>query len=236
MGQMIEFARPDGKTAPGYYVAPKIREAESAPGIVLVEEWWGVTAWIMEVADRYAALGYRVLVPDLYRGRAAAVGDEANHLMQGLDFQDALTQDVRGALMYLEDSSEKVGVTGYCMGGALALLAAMHLKEPAAAVVFYNTPPQDAGDPATIEIPILLHYARQDEFFPPAAASKVEERLKEGKVPYQLEWYDAKHGFCNPNPQGAAGLGHYNSEACHQAWERTVKFWQTHLQKKKQEA
>lgn len=228
---MIEFARPDGKTAPGYYVAPEIPEAESAPGIVLVEEWWGVTAWIMEVADRYAALGYRVLVPDLFRGRTAAVGDEANHLMEGLDFQDAFTQDVRGALAYLKKSSEKVGVTGYCMGGAIALLAAMHLKEPNAAVVFYGLPPREAGDPATIEIPVLLNYGRQDEFFKPAAIAQLEDRLKEGKVPYELHWYDANHGFCNPNPVGASGLGHYNSEACHTAWERTVKFWQTHLQK-----
>jgi carboxymethylenebutenolidase len=174
-----------------------------------------------------------VLVPDLFRGRTAAVGDEANHLMEGLDFEDALTQDVLGALRYLKDSSEKVGVTGYCMGGAIALLAAMHFKEPNAAVVFYGLPPQEAGDPATIEIPILLHYGRQDEFFSPPAVGHLEERLKEGKVPYQLEWYDAKHGFCNPNPAGASGLGHYNSEACHTAWERTVQFWQKHLQKQK---
>jgi carboxymethylenebutenolidase len=232
---MIHFARPDGQTAPGYYVAPE-KDGESAPGIVLVEEWWGVTAWIMEVADRYAALGYRVLVPDLFRGRTAAVGDEANHLMEGLDFQDAFTQDVAGALRYLKQSSEKVGVTGYCMGGAIALLAAMHLKEPAAAVIFYGFPPEQAGDPATIEIPVQLHFGTHDDFFKPAAAEKLEERLNEGKVPHELYWYDAKHGFCNPNPEGASGLGHYNSQACHEAWERTVKFWQQHLQKQKQEA
>jgi carboxymethylenebutenolidase len=235
VGRMIEFARPDGKTAPGYYVAPETN-GESAPGIVLVEEWWGVTAWIMEVADRYATLGYRVLVPDLFRGRTAAIGDEANHLVEGLDFQDALSQDVLGALRYLKQSSKKAGVTGYCMGGAIALLAAMHLKEPDAAVIFYGLPPEQAGNPATIEIPIQLHYGRHDEFFKAVAIEKLEERLKAGKVPYELYWYDAKHGFCNPNPPGAAGLGNYNSEACSQAWERTVQFWQQHLQKQKQEA
>lgn len=225
---MIEFARPDGKTAPGYFVAPE-QNAEKAPGIVLVEEWWGVTAWIMEVADRYAALGYRVLVPDLFRGRTAAVGDEANHLMEGLDFQDALTQDIRGALLHLKKNNDQVGITGYCMGGALTLLAAMHLKEPKAAVVFYGLPPSEAGDPATIEIPVLLHYGRQDEFFTPAAVEKLEDRLEAGKVPHELHLYDAKHGFCNPNPVGASGLGHYNAEACHLAWERTVQFWQHRL-------
>ncbi len=235
MGQMIEFARPDGKTAPGYYVAPQT-DGESAPAIVLVEEWWGVTSWIMEVADRYATLGYRVLVPDLFRGRTAAVGSEANHLMEGLDFQDAFSQDVRGALQHVKKTSEKAGVTGYCMGGAIAVLAAMHLTEPDAAVIFYGFPPENAGDPGTIEIPIQLHFGRQDDFFKPSDAGRLEQRLKEGKVPYELYWYDAKHGFCNPNPEGAAGLGHYNPEACNQAWERAVKFWQNHLQKQKQEA
>lgn len=235
MGQMIEFARPDGQTAPGYYAMPET-DGESAPGIVLVEEWWGVTAWIMEVADRYATLGYRVLVPDLFRGRTAAVGSEANHLAEGLDFQDAFAQDVRGALIHLKKSSEKVGVTGYCMGGAIALVAAMHLKEPDAAVIFYGLPPEQAGNPGTIEIPILLHFATHDDFVKPEATRKLEERLRAGKVPYELYQYDAKHGFCNPNPEGAAGLGHYNPEACDQAWERTVQFWQKHLQKQKQKA
>src|SRR5579872_6079738 len=166
MGQMIEFMRPDGQTAPAYLAVPEKGAAE-APGIVVIAEWWGVTADIMRIADQYAALGYRALVPDLFRGRTAAKGDEANHLMEGLDFQDAFSQDVRGALQHLKQNGKKAGVTGYCMGGALALLAAMHLKEPDAAVVFYGFPPAEAGDPAAIEIPILLHYARQDDFFTP---------------------------------------------------------------------
>jgi carboxymethylenebutenolidase len=111
MGRRIEFRRPDGEYAPGYYAQPE-KDGESAPGIVLVEEWWGVTPYMMSVADQYASAGYRVLIPDLYRGRTAAVGDEANHLMEGLDFHDAYTQDVRGALAYLKVDSEKAGVTG----------------------------------------------------------------------------------------------------------------------------
>jgi carboxymethylenebutenolidase len=78
---MIEFPRPDGKAAPGYYAAPS--GAANAPGVVMLEEWWGVTDHIKHTADKLAAAGFRVLVPDLYRGRVAAVGDEANHLMEG---------------------------------------------------------------------------------------------------------------------------------------------------------
>jgi len=226
MGEMIEYARPDGKTCPAYYAASG---DDGAPGIVLVEEWWGVTADMMEIADRYAQLGYRVLIPDLFRGRTAAVGDEANHLMEGLDFMDAATHDIRGAIQFLKHAGIKVGVTGYCMGGALTLLAAMHLKEADAAVVFYGYPPPEAGDPARIEIPLQCHFAKHDEFFIPAGVEKLEERLKAGKVPYELFWYDAKHAFANPNPPGSAGLGHYDPTAAHLAWERAVRFWKNTL-------
>lgn len=224
---MIEYARPDGKSAPGYYAQPP--DAATAPGIVVVQEWWGLTADIMEIADRYAGLGYRALVPDLYRGRRAAQGDEASHLAEGLDFHDAFSQDVRGGLQHLKSNGKKAGVTGYCMGGALALLSAMHLKELDAAVVFYGVPPAQAGDPATIEIPLLCHYAKHDEFFTPDAVAQMQKRLDEGHVPYKLYWYDAGHGFCNPNPPGNAGLGNYNPAAAHEAWARTVEFWKKPL-------
>jgi carboxymethylenebutenolidase len=226
MGELIEYSRPDGNTTPGYYTAPK---QENAPGIVLIEEWWGVTAEMMAIADRYAQLGYRVLLPDLFRGRTAATGDEANHLMEGLDFSDAAMHDVRGAIAHLKKSGTKVGVTGYCMGGALALLNAMHAKEADAAVIFYGFPPADAGDPATIEIPIQCHFAKHDDFFRPAGAEKLEERLKAGKVPYELFWYEAKHAFANPNPPGNAGLGHYDAAAAHLSWERALRYWKNTL-------
>jgi carboxymethylenebutenolidase len=228
MGRMIEFTRPDGKTAPGYLAIPE-KDAESTPGIVIVEEWWGVTAEMMRIADEYAALGYRALVPDLFRGRTAAVGDEANHLLEGLDFQDAYSQDVRGALHHLKQNGKKAGVTGYCIGASVVLLAAMHLREPDAAVIFYGFPSSEAGDPATIEIPIQCHFAKHDAFFTAERGAEIEARMKEGKVPAEVYWYDAKHGFCNPNPAGSAGLGHYDAQAAHEAWERTVRFWKNTL-------
>jgi carboxymethylenebutenolidase len=226
MGERIEYSRPDGKMTPGYYAAPA---TDDAPGIVLIEEWWGVTPDMIAIADRYADLGYRVLLPDLFRGRTAAAGDEANHLMQGLDFMDAAMHDVAGAVAHLKKAGTKVGVTGYCMGGALTFLEAMHAGEADAAVIFYGFPPPEAGDPATIEIPIQCHFAKHDEFFTPAGAEKLEERLKEGKVPYELFWYDAKHAFANPNPPGSAGLGHYDAAAAHLSWERAVRFWKNTL-------
>jgi len=150
-------------------------------------------------------------------------------LVEGLDFEDAFSQDVRGALSHLKSNGKKAGVTGYCVGGALALLAAMHLREPDAAVVYYGIPPEDAGDPGTIEVPLQCHYARHDKFYSPDKVAKLEERLRSGKVPYELYWYDADHGFCNPNPMGSAGLGHYDEAAARESWDRTIRFFEKTL-------
>ncbi|HEX3463666.1 MAG TPA: dienelactone hydrolase family protein [Candidatus Elarobacter sp.] len=223
MGQSIEFTRPDGQTCPGYLATPAGGGAD-APGVVVVEEWWGVTPQITQVADDLAARGYRALVPDLYRGRTAAVGDEANHLMQGLDFGDAATQDVRGAVLELKKNGRKVAVLGFCMGGAIAVLAGMYVAEADAVVAFYGFPPPEAGDPGTIRVPVLAHAGRKDQFWKPDAVEVFEEKLRAGGVTYELHWYDADHGFTNPAPVGQAGLGHYDEAAANQAWERTYAF------------
>ncbi|MHB8146478.1 MAG: dienelactone hydrolase family protein [Vulcanimicrobiaceae bacterium] len=220
---MIEFSRPDGNKAPGYLAEPA--SGSKAPGVVMLEEWWGVNEQIKETADLLASQGFRVLVPDLYRGRVAATGDEANHLMQGLDFGDAATQDARGAASFLKSTgSQKVGVTGFCMGGALTLLSAMHVPDYDAAVVWYGFPPEEAGDPATIKIPLMLHWAIDDEFFPIDRADRIEERLVAGHVPHQTHRYKAKHAFYNPG-----GLGNHDPQNAQKAWERTVDFFKTNL-------
>lgn len=228
MGQMIEFTRPDGARAPGYYSEPA--PSSHASGIVMLEEWWGLTPHIKELADRLAAAGFRALVPDLYRGRTAAVGDEANHLMQGLDFSDAAGQDTRGAAQYLKSTgSTKVGVVGFCMGGALALIAAMHVPEFDAAVTFYGYPPSEAGDMGTIGIPLQGHWATHDDHFSPDGVDRIESVLKKAEVPYEFYRYDAKHGFINPNGVGHAGLGHHDAAAADQAWGRAVEFLSKNL-------
>ncbi len=223
MGEMIEFARPDGQRAPGYYSAPE--GASNAPGVVMLEEWWGVTDHIKRTADELAAAGFRVLIPDLYRGRTAAVGDEANHLMQGLDFGDAATQDARGAAQYLKSTgSKKVGVIGFCMGGALTVLASMYVREFDAAVSFYGFPPPEAGDVGSIKIPFQGHWATRDAFFPIDRVDQIEARLKEAGRPHEFHRYDAEHAFHNPNQAGHSGLGHYNEEFAELAWRRAIEF------------
>ncbi|MGH7736422.1 MAG: dienelactone hydrolase family protein [Candidatus Tyrphobacter sp.] len=217
MGSTIEFSRPDGKGAPGYLAEA---DARNAPGVVMLEEWWGVNDEIKATADRLAGEGFRVLVPDLFRGRVAATGDEANHMAQGLDFADAASQDAAGAAAFLSKGGTKTAVTGYCMGGALAMLAAMHSKAFHSAVVYYGYPPPQAGDPATIRIPFMGHWAIHDEFFKIEGVDAIEEKLKVAKAPYEFYRYDAKHAFANPK-----GLGNYDSNAAETAWRRSVGFF-----------
>jgi carboxymethylenebutenolidase len=229
MGEMIEFTRPDGRKAPAYYTAPP--EGEHAPGVVVLEEWWGITDYMRQTADNLAAAGFRVLVPDLFRGRTAAVGDEANHLMQGLDFADAANQDARGAAQHLLNTgSKRVGVMGFCMGGALTMLSAMYVPEFSAAVDYYGFPLPEAGDPGRITIPFQGHWALHDEFFPISRVDDIEARFKEAHVPYEFYRYEAEHAFHNPNQPGQAGLGHYNQTYAEQAWRRSIDFLKKHLQ------
>ena len=122
MGELISFTRPDGQALNGYLVEPA--QGAAAPGLVVIQEWWGLNDQIKGVAERLAGAGYRALVPDLYRGKLALEANEAEHLMNDLDFADAAGQDIRGAVQYLKTSgSSKVGVTGFCMGGALTVLS-----------------------------------------------------------------------------------------------------------------
>src|SRR5437588_9162806 len=112
MGAIIEFARPEGGKTKGYLATA----GEGRPGIVVIQEWWGLNDQICGVADRFARAGYNALAPDLYKGRVTSTTDEANHLMTGLNFADATHQDLRGATTALKGQSGKVGVMGFCMG------------------------------------------------------------------------------------------------------------------------
>ena len=113
MGSMINYSRPDGQTVQGY-----LSEAVNPIGsLVVIQEWWGLNDQIRGVADRCAQAGFTALVPDLYRGKSTVQAEEAHHLMTGLNFGDAASQDVRGAAQYLAARGGKVGVTGFCMGG-----------------------------------------------------------------------------------------------------------------------
>jgi carboxymethylenebutenolidase len=133
MGSTFSFNRPDGQAVNGYLA----EAAPGAPGVVVIQEWWGLNDQIRGVADRLAQAGYSALVPDLYRGKSTLAAEEAHHLMTNLNFGDAASMDVRGAVQALKArGAAKVGVTGFCMGGALTVLALTMAPEADAGVVW----------------------------------------------------------------------------------------------------
>ena len=214
MGTMIEFARPDGAHTKGYLATAGQRR----PGIVVIQEWWGLNDQICGVADRFARAGYNALAPDLYKGRLTTQPDEANHLMTGLDFADATHQDLRGAAQHLQSQSGRVAVMGYCMGGALTIAAAVHVSEFSAGVCFYGIPPKAFADPAKIRMPLQGHFANKDDWCTPAAVDDLERTLKTAAVRHEIYRYDAAHAFANE--RSAA----YDVACANQAWERMAAF------------
>ncbi len=231
MGNMVSFKRPDGKSIQGYLAEPA--QAAKAPGVVVIQEWWGLTEQIKGVADRLANAGYRALVPDLYRGKKTLDAKEAEHLMSGLDFGDAAGQDVRGAVQHLKGSgSAKAGVTGFCMGGALTLLAAVNVPEADACAAWYGFPPLEYVDASKIKAPLLGHYATQDQFFPIGKVDELEKKLGAAKVNFEFHRYNAKHAFANEeaNERQLPPL-EYNAQAADLAWKRTLQFFDRHLKR-----
>jgi carboxymethylenebutenolidase len=222
MGEIIQFKRPDGRICPGYLATPK--SGPAAPGCVCIQEWWGLNDQIKKTADRLAEAGYRALVPDLYRGKVATAADEARHMMASLNFPDAAEQDIRGAVQYLKESSKKVAVGGFCMGGALTILSAARVPEMDAGACFYGIPSLTAAELATITIPLICHFANQDASFTPAKVNDLEAALKQSKSKFQLYRYDAQHAFMNEaRPQV------YDAPSAKLAWDRTLAFLQQAL-------
>jgi carboxymethylenebutenolidase len=214
MGRMIEFVRPDGGKTKGYLATA----GQGRPGIVVIQEWWGLNDQICGVADRFTRAGYNALAPDLYKGRLTTKPDEANHLMTGLDFADATHQDLRGAAQHLQAQSGRVAVMGYCMGGALTIAAAVHIPEFAAGVCFYGIPPKAFADPAKIGMPLQGHFANKDDWCTPAAVDDLERTLKTAGIRHAIYRYDAAHAFANE--RSAA----YDVGCANQAWEHMAAF------------
>lgn len=224
----ITFKRPDGKDCPGFYVEPAAA-GKQAPGIVIIQEWWGLNDQIKGVAGKFAARGYRALVPDLFRGQIGLDAKEAEHLMTNLNFGDAAGQDIRGAVQYLKASSKKVGVTGFCMGGALTLLSAVFVPEADGAVAWYGFPPLDYIDASKIKAPLMGHFAIHDAFFKIEQVDALEEKLKAAGVRYTFHRYEAQHAFANENNVDSPLPIKYDPTAAETAWQRTLEFFDTHL-------
>jgi carboxymethylenebutenolidase len=225
MGKAITFKRPDGQDVQGYLAEPA--RADGAAAIVVIQEWWGLNDQIRGVGERLAQAGYLALVPDLYRGKSTVEAEEAHHLMTGLNFGDAASQDIRGAVQYLKTRASKVGVTGFCMGGALTLLSLCASPEADAGVVWYGCPPLEYIDASKIKAPLQAHWATQDEFFPIATVDQLEEKLRAADVRFDFHRYLARHAFANETAVGPCRLPatQFDPVWAQQAWDRTFTFF-----------
>ncbi len=223
MGATITFKRPDGREATGYLANAAHGDA---PGLVVIQEWWGLSEQIKAMVERFALAGFDALAPDLYKGKVVPYHDPdaAGKEMATLDFMDLTSQTVRGAALYLARNGAKVGITGFCMGGAVAIIGAAHVPEFAAAVSFYGLPPEAAAKPADIRIPLEGHFANRDEFIAPAAVDAFEAGLKAAGKAYEFFRYDADHAFANEQRMAV-----HDREASELAWGRATAFFKKHL-------
>jgi carboxymethylenebutenolidase len=224
-GSIVTFSRPDGKEVEGYLAKP--HNPTGAPAIIVIQEWWGLNDQIRGVADRLAHAGYLALVPDLYRGKHTVEEEEAHHLMTGLDFGDAASQDIVGAVQYLKQHTQRIGLTGYCMGGALTLLALAQTADITSSVVWYGCPPLEYIQADKIKVPLLAHWGTQDEFFPPALVEGLETKLRAANVNYESHHYLARHAFANETAVGYGRISatQYDPVWAQIAWDRTLTFF-----------
>lgn len=223
-GNMIEFEA-NGRTAAGYLARPA---SGQGPGVLVIQEWWGLVDHVKEVADRFAAEGFVALAPDLYHGESTTNPDEAGRRMMALDIAEA-GKDLRGAARHLlaldAVQPKKVAALGFCMGGQLALFSATeHGDEIAAAVDFYGIHPSVVIDPARLKVPVLAHFGNEDEFVPVSDARALVEKLEGAGVSIDAHFYDTGHAFFNDARPEA-----YSEADAQQAWERTLTFLRTHL-------
>ena len=192
-----------------------------APGVVVLQEWWGINDQIQAVAQRWADAGFRAVVPDLYHGQLATTAEEASRLMKALDFGKAV-QEIAAAVAYLRDhprSTGKIAVSGYCMGGALSFATAVNVRGLAAVVPYYGLPGD--LDWSKIDAPVQAHFATHDDWATVAGAEKIKAAVS---VPMELHVYDAQHAFCNERRPEV-----YDAAAAKLAWERTLAHFNANL-------
>lgn len=227
MGETVTFPS-NGTEGQGYLAVPA---GGSGPGVVVIQEWWGVNDQIKGVCDRYAREGFVALAPDLYRGKVTSEPDEAGKLMMSLNIEQA-AKDMVGAVDYLvahgATTGGTVGVTGYCMGGALVLrLGTMRPDTIGALAPYYGVVgwPQAPVDWSKLQAPIQGHYATDDDFASPEAVAALAEELRAlGKQVEIFTYEGTQHAFTNEQRPEV-----YAPEATEQAFQRTFAFFREHL-------
>ena len=224
MGEMVQFPFDDGNTG-GYLATPK---QGSGPGVVVIQEWWGLVDHIKDVCDRFANEGFVALAPDLYHGKSTKSPDEAGKLMMALRIDEA-ENDLGAAVQYLLTSdsttSKKIGVVGFCMGGALALYTATKNQNIGACVVFYGGHRKVKPDLPNLNAAVLGLYGENDRSVTPDLVHELERQVKDLGKQIEVKIYaGADHAFFNDTRPEV-----YNAQAAADAWQRTIAFLREHL-------
>ena len=211
-----------GSGAHGYLALPP---SGSGPGVIVIQEWWGLTDHIADVTDRLAAEGFVALAPDLYGGRTTHDADEAGAMMMSLPVDQA-ARDLGGAVDLLLGhdavTSSTVGTVGFCMGGGFVLLlAAQQGDRVSAAVPYYGVGPAVPATYTGLTAAVQGHYGRKDDFYPAADAEAQAEQIRsESGADVEFHFYEAGHAFHNDTNK----LGTYSPDDAQLAWSRTVEF------------
>ncbi len=209
------------ETVRGYLALPD--SPGRHPAVIVIHEWWGLNDWVKEQARKLAQQGYAALAVDLYRGKSTENPDEAHELMRGMP-QDRAVRDLKAAFDYLgtrSDVNNKIGSTGWCMGGGLSLQLAVHEPRLAACVANYGAPPTDPSDIQKIRAPVLGNFGAEDRGIPPEAVRAFEKAMKAAGKTIDVKIYDgAGHAFQNPNNKAG-----YRQDATMDAWARTLGFF-----------
>lgn len=222
MGQNVTFPS-NGGTCDGYFAAA------DGPGVLVIQEWWGLVPHIQEVVDRFAAAGFSALAPDLYHGATTTEPDGAGKLMMAMNMAQA-GKDMSGAIDYLREQTgrDEVGVVGFCMGGGLALVIATQRPDAVAAVApFYGLIPWPDAQPdwSALTAVVRGHYAENDEFFTPELAHGLEQQLRDlGKDATITVHPGVQHAFFNDHRPEV-----YDAEASQQAWDATIDLFRSAL-------
>jgi carboxymethylenebutenolidase len=221
-GTMVQFES-NGGTASGYLSTPA---GGRGPGVLVIQEWWGLVGHIKNVGDRFAAKGFTALAPDLYHGQTADEPDAAGKLFMALNVAQA-EKDLRGAATYLaaHSSTTKLGAVGFCMGGQLALFAATINPSIGATVDFYGIHPNVKPDYAKLAGPVLGLFAEKDSYVTPPVARDVDKAIKAAGKSSEIHVYPGvDHAFFNDERKDV-----YDEAAAADAWRRTLAFFREHL-------
>ena len=223
MGTMTSFPRTGGGTAQGYLAEASDKKA---PSVVVIQEWWGLQGQIKSVCDRLAKAGFNALAPDLYGGKVVPYHDAAaaNAAMQSLDFKRATDEAVRGAVVHLKSRGAKVGLTGFCMGGAVTVIGAAHIPELSAAVCFYGLPPPQVASGKDVRVPLQGHFASEDDWITPDKVDAFEKELKSAKKTFEIHRYQGHHAFMNEDRKEV-----HDAKAAALAWDRCLAWFRQHL-------